>query len=96
MHNKLFPFISKLQLDWSLFLPDHLLIIKALKARKYSKANDEATMELITHFYQNLSEPGITKAEALKKAQIALLKHESNNWKRPYIWAPYILIGNWL
>ena len=55
--------------------------------------NDEATALLMGQFYQELTNQG-TKAEALRQAQLALLK---NPWYRhPFYWAPYILVGNWL
>ncbi len=53
--------------------------------------DDFSTTELMTQFYQELK-TGVTKAEALQHAQLTMLKHE----KRPYFWAPYILVGNWL
>lgn len=53
--------------------------------------DDFSTTELMTQFYQELK-TGVTKAEALRYAQLTMLKHE----KRPYFWAPYILVGNWL
>ncbi len=47
-------------------------------------------------FYHNLSQPGLkmSKAEALRQAQIDLLKNPA--YKHPYFWAPFVLIGNWL
>ncbi|MCC5619280.1 CHAT domain-containing protein, partial [Nostoc sp. CHAB 5836] len=54
--------------------------------------NDESTSLLMKRFYQELANPNITKAEALQRAQIALL----NQKDEPYHWAPYILVGNWL
>ncbi len=53
--------------------------------------DDESTTELMSRFYQDLKS-GVTKAEALRQAQIAVLNKE----KRPYFWAPYVLVGNWL
>ncbi len=53
--------------------------------------DDQSTTELMINFYQELK-TGATKAEALQHAQLSMLKHE----KRPYFWAPYILVGNWL
>jgi CHAT domain-containing protein len=35
---------------------------------------------------------GVTKAQALQRAQLAILAKEN----RPYFWAPYVLLGNWL
>ena len=56
--------------------------------------NDAATAELMNHFYQELTDPGTTKSEALRQAQLSLL-HQSR-YNHPLYWAPYLLIGNWL
>lgn len=57
--------------------------------------DDESTAMLMSQFYQELAKtPTITKAEALRHAQLALLQHPS--YKRPQFWAPYVLVGNWL
>lgn len=58
------------------------------------RADDRATTLLMTEFYQQLDKPGITKAEALKQAQLSLLKQEG--YVAPYYWGTYVLIGNWL
>ncbi|MBT9311653.1 CHAT domain-containing protein [Leptothoe kymatousa] len=58
--------------------------------------NDESTVELINAFYNALgtsSEPA-TKAEALRQAQVALIKNK--NYAHPFYWASFVLIGNWL
>ncbi len=56
---------------------------------------DESPGELLSQFYRQLKEnPNITKAEALRRAQLEFLKDDSRN--RPYFWAPYVLVGNWL
>ena len=56
---------------------------------------DESPGDLLSQFYQELiNEPNLTKAEALRRAQLAFLKDDSRN--RPYFWASYILLGNWL
>ena len=57
--------------------------------------NDAATAELMTRFYQELTDTSISKAEALRRAQVALLK-ESRYQQKPELWAPYVLVGNWL
>ena len=57
--------------------------------------SDEGTAELMTRFYQELTDPTISKAEALRRAQVALLKNIRYQQK-PEIWAPYVLVGNWL
>ncbi|HEY9660295.1 MAG TPA: CHAT domain-containing protein [Allocoleopsis sp.] len=54
---------------------------------------DDSTSELMTQFYIQLQKPGITRAEALRQAQLSLLR--SSNYQHPYHWAPFVLIGNW-
>ncbi|MEO1377131.1 MAG: CHAT domain-containing protein [Cyanobacteria bacterium J06635_10] len=56
--------------------------------------NDASTAQLMSQFYQELKKPGVSKAEALRNAQLTLLKQEE--YSIPYFWAPYVLIGNWL
>lgn len=36
----------------------------------------------------------VTKAEALRQAQLALVN--SSQFSHPYFWAPFVLVGNWL
>ncbi|KYC35313.1 hypothetical protein WA1_09195 [Scytonema hofmannii PCC 7110] len=54
---------------------------------------DESTAELMSKFYSELNKAGISKAEALRQAQISLLK--SPQYQHPYYWAPFVLVGNW-
>nr|MDZ8008959.1 CHAT domain-containing protein [Nostoc sp. DedSLP05]MDZ8102339.1 CHAT domain-containing protein [Nostoc sp. DedSLP01] len=56
--------------------------------------DDESTAVLMSKFYQELANKKITKAEALRRAQLALLQNPK--YKRPQFWAPYVLLGNWL
>lgn len=56
--------------------------------------DDESTAVLMSQFYQELANKKLTKAEALRRAQLALL--QSSKYKRPMYWAPYVLLGNWL
>jgi CHAT domain-containing protein/Flp pilus assembly protein TadD len=55
--------------------------------------DDEATKDLMVEFYQNLKK-GNSKAEALRQAKISLIKSDNLNFKRPYYWAPFLLIGD--
>jgi CHAT domain-containing protein len=56
---------------------------------------DESPGDLLSQFYRELTEnPRLTKAQALRRAQLAFFKDDSRN--RPYFWAPYVLLGNWL
>ncbi|MFB2917664.1 CHAT domain-containing protein [Aerosakkonema funiforme] len=56
--------------------------------------NDEATVPLIEAFYTQLRQPNISKAEALRRAQMKLIA--SDDYSHPGVWSPLILIGNWL
>ncbi len=58
--------------------------------------NDEATAEFMGQFYQELAKKQVTKAEALRQAQLTLLKSGYGLYKHPFYWAPYVLLGNWL
>lgn len=55
--------------------------------------NDANTVPLIEEFYTQLRQPGITKAEALRAAQLKMIANPDFN--HPAIWSPLILIGNW-
>ncbi|MGK7914290.1 MAG: CHAT domain-containing protein [Prochloraceae cyanobacterium] len=60
-------------------------------------ANDEATAELMGYFYKNLNQnQEISKAKALRDAQLTLLQDPDSQYSHPYYWAPFVLIGNWL
>ena len=60
-------------------------------------ANDEATAKLMGYFYQNLAkDTNISKAQALREAQITLLQTSESQYRHPYYWAPFVLVGNWL
>lgn len=57
--------------------------------------SDQASTTLVGEFYTLLrDEPKISKAQALQRAQIKLLRDE--RFAHPCLWAPYLLIGNWL
>lgn len=61
------------------------------------QVNDASTTEFMIQFYQQLQKPNTTKAEALRNAQLAFLNNYSDtDYNRPYHWAPFILVGNWL
>ncbi len=60
------------------------------------RVNDEASALLMGQFYKELANQNtsVTKAEALRQAQLTLLK--SSRFNRPYFWSSYVLVGNWL
>jgi CHAT domain-containing protein len=55
--------------------------------------NDEAASLVVIKFYEQLERRDVSKARALQKAQIAMLKDP--RYRHPAYWAPYLLIGNW-
>ena len=55
--------------------------------------NDEAASLVVIKFYEQLKTRDVSKAQALRKAQIAMLKDP--RYRHPAYWAPYLLIGNW-
>ncbi|MGB3292011.1 MAG: CHAT domain-containing protein [Phormidesmis sp.] len=56
--------------------------------------NDESTALLMSQLYQALADRTLTRAEALRQAQLSLLKNP--RYQRPMYWAPYVLLGSWL
>ena len=57
--------------------------------------SDQATAKLMGEFYQELASRQVTKAQALRKAQLSILQDPKYD-KHPYYWAPFVLVGNWL
>ena len=56
--------------------------------------NDQATSKLMGELYKQLASQKVTKSEALRQAQLALL---GDKWyQHPFYWAPYILVGDWM
>jgi CHAT domain-containing protein len=56
--------------------------------------SDDATALLMGKFYEELAHEQVTKAEALRQAQLSLL--ENPQYSQPYYWSPVVLVGNWL
>jgi CHAT domain-containing protein/Tfp pilus assembly protein PilF len=56
--------------------------------------NDQATSELALEFYRQLQDPTISRAIALKRAQLKLLNNRI--YEHPGYWSPFLLINNWL
>ncbi|WGS86514.1 CHAT domain-containing protein [Methylomonas sp. UP202] len=54
--------------------------------------NDQAATEFMHLFYDGLGN-SLNKAEAMRQAQIAMIK--SKRFKHPFFWSPFILIGGW-
>lgn len=61
---------------------------------------DESTRVFIDLFYDFLQQ-GMSKAQALRSAQLALITAEeraeiNNDYNHPFYWSAFISIGNWL
>jgi len=54
--------------------------------------NDDATMEFMRLFYDNLAKSN-NKAEAMRKTQITMI--HTKRFRHPFFWSPFILIGDW-
>ena len=57
------------------------------------KVDEEATTELMKHFYEGLFRQGLTPAAALRQAKIAIWKEK--RWRSPFFWAAFELHGEY-
>jgi CHAT domain-containing protein len=57
------------------------------------KVQDDVTAELMKEFYRNMLREGKRPAEALRLAQILLLKKNQSN--SPFFWAGFVHYGEW-
>ncbi len=55
--------------------------------------SDISTATLMGEFYRNLVKHNLNKTDALRKAQLALLK--DGKFAHPFYWAPFVLVGDW-
>jgi CHAT domain-containing protein len=71
--------------------------VKSAVASLWS-VQDKSTALLVEEFYRNLKKPKMTKVEALRQAQIKMIKltGEQSEFASPAFWSPFILIGNWI
>lgn len=56
--------------------------------------DDESGALFMGEFYRQLTTTNVSKAEAVRRAQLALLRHPI--FRHPRYWSPYVLLGNWL
>jgi CHAT domain-containing protein len=56
--------------------------------------NDEASSALVIEFYNQLKNPSLSKAMALRQAQLKLL--ENPDFQHPIFWSPFLILNNWL
>lgn len=55
------------------------------------RVDDASTARLMVDLHRNLRDPSVNRAEALRRAQIALAS--SSAWNHPYYWAAFTLTG---
>ena len=55
--------------------------------------SDISTADLMAEFYKNLIINKLSKTDALRKAQLALISNPG--FSHPFYWAPFILVGDW-
>ena len=55
---------------------------------------DPATALLVPEFYRQLGDRRLSKAQALRRAQLSVLGDE--RLAHPAYWSPFLIIGNWL
>lgn len=71
----------------------------AIKARAKSvlgtlwPVEDHAARVVMQGFYTGLKSGQLSKAQALREAQLAVMKNQDS--AHPFFWAPFVLIGNW-
>ncbi|MGH7410968.1 MAG: CHAT domain-containing protein, partial [Candidatus Methylomirabilis sp.] len=56
--------------------------------------SDEASSTLVVEFYRQLRDPSVSKAMALRRAQLKLM--EDKTFQHPIFWAPFLMLNNWL
>ena len=57
------------------------------------KVDDDATAELMKHFYEALFHEGMAPAAALRHAQLTL--SQNKRWQSPYYWAGFVIQGQY-
>jgi CHAT domain-containing protein len=60
------------------------------------KVDDAATPAMLLEFYQQLTNPNVSKAQALQNAQKMMLTDKKYaQFRHPYYWSAFLLIGSW-
>jgi CHAT domain-containing protein/Tfp pilus assembly protein PilF len=57
------------------------------------RVDDDATTELMKHFYQGVLKDGLRPAAALREAQLRMWRQK--RWRSPYFWAGFVLQGDY-
>lgn len=64
------------------------------------KVDDHSTAAFMQRFYAGRGEKKLNKAEALREVQLAMIDGRlrpagTRDWRAPFHWAPFVLMGNW-
>lgn len=57
------------------------------------KVDDDATAELMKHFYEGMFKKGLTPSAALREAQLGMWRQK--RWHAPYYWAAFVIQGQY-
>ncbi len=57
------------------------------------QVDDQATAQLMRHFYRGMLKDGLRPAAALRAAQIEMSR--ISRWSSPYYWAGFVIQGEW-
>lgn len=57
------------------------------------KVDDDATGELMKHFYEGMFTRGLTPSAALREAQLGMWRQK--RWQAPYYWAAFVIQGQY-
>ncbi|MBP5975175.1 CHAT domain-containing protein [Brasilonema sp. CT11] len=58
--------------------------------------NDKSTALFMGQFYEHLVKQQMTKAAALRHTQLDLLQNRQGEYRHPFYWSPFVLVGDWL
>lgn len=56
--------------------------------------DDKSSQLFMSTFYEAITQPNTSRAQALRSAQLALLRN--SDYSHPRYWAAFLLVGNWL
>ena len=58
------------------------------------QVHDEVAAELVATFYTELQDPTVSRAAALRRAQMKVLTNP--RYEHPGFWSPFLMINTWL
>jgi CHAT domain-containing protein len=58
------------------------------------QVHDQVAADLVAAFYKQLQDPSVSRAAALRRAQLSILADP--RYDHPGFWSPFLMINNWL